>query len=256
MDIKIVIATHKRYPMPRDPVYVPLQAGRAVHPDLGYIGDDTGDSISAKNESFCEMTALYWAWKNLDAEKIGLCHYRRYFAGKSFGGKWDRILTGEQAAQLLNGTDILLPKPRNYWIETNYSQYAHAHHPEDLDAARDVIRLHYPDYLPAFDRVMARTWGHRFNMLVMDRRVLDRYCSWLFNILFRLESRLDTTGYSAYDRRVYGFIAERLLDVWLETEQPRYRELGVVNMESQHWPRKIIAFLSRKCMSFRKSEGG
>ena len=252
MKVKIVIATHKRYRVPSDELYLPVQAGRAVHDDLGYTGDDTGDHISMKNESYCELTALYWAWKNLKADAVGLCHYRRYFAGKTLGGKWERILTLRQAQKLLEKADILLPNPRNYRIETNHTQYAHAHHAKDLDTAREVISERFSEYLPAFDRVMRRTWGHRFNMIVARWEVLDRYCSWLFDILGELEQRLDLTGYSAYDRRVFGFIAERLLDVWLETERPRYRELAVVNMESQHWPRKIAAFLVRK---FRIKKG-
>lgn len=246
MDITIAIATHKHYKMPEDPLYLPVQAGHAIHPALGYTADDSGEHISGKNERYCELTVLYWAWKNLSEDAIGLCHYRRYFALRRFGRKWDRILTGAQAAQLMKDTDVLLPKPRNYFIETNYSQYAHAHHAGDLEAVRCVIGQCCPEYAAAFDRVMARTWGHRFNMLVMRRDVLDRYCSWLFDILQRLETQLDTTDYSAYDQRVFGFLAERLLDVWLETERPRYRELPVVNMESQHWPRKIAAFLGRK----------
>lgn len=252
MTIKIAVAAHKPYPMPEDAMYLPVQAGRAIHEDLGYTGDDTGEHISEKNESYCELTVLYWSWKNLDADYIGLCHYRRHFANGQLGDKWNRILTEPQAELLLKDTDVLLPKPRNYWIETNYSQYAHAHHAKDLDAARAVIAEEHPAYLDAFDTVMNRTWGHRFNMLLMRRDVLDSYCSWLFDILFRLESRLDTTGYSAYDRRVFGFIAERLLDVWLEVNHPHCRELPVVNMESQHWPKKIIAFLLRKLKALRK----
>lgn len=246
MNIQIIVATHKHYPMPADPMYLPVQAGRAIHPALDYTGDDTGDSISSRNESYCELTALYWAWKNLNADYIGLCHYRRYFAQSAFGSKWQRILTGEQAARLLEQADVLLPAERNYWIESNYSQYAHAHHAKDLDCTREIIARLCPDYLAAFDTVMARTHGHRFNMLVMRRDLLDRYCNWLFNILFELERQVDMNGYSANDRRVMGFIAERLLDVWLEIEQPRCRDLPVVNMESQHWPRKIAAFLLRK----------
>ncbi|MBQ7883295.1 MAG: DUF4422 domain-containing protein [Phascolarctobacterium sp.] len=82
MDIKILVATHKKYWMPEDEVYLPLHVGRDGKEDLGYMGDNTGDNISDKNASYCELTGLYWAWKNLDCEYIGLCHYRRYF-GKS-----------------------------------------------------------------------------------------------------------------------------------------------------------------------------
>lgn len=253
MKIRIAVAAHKPYPMPGDAMYLPVHAGRALGPDLGYAGDNTGEHISEKNRGYCELTVLYWVWKNLDGDAVGLCHYRRYLGGRTLVGKWERILTGAQAERYLREADVLLPKPRNYRIETNYSQYAHAHHAKDLDAAREVIREAYPDYLPAFDRVMARTWGHRFNMMVMGRETLDAYCTWLFDILFRLEERIDTADYSDYDRRVYGFLGERLLDVWLENQSLRVKELPVVNLESQHWPRKIAAFLRRKFTAKHKA---
>jgi hypothetical protein len=253
MKLTIAVAAHKPFPLPKDPLYLPVQAGRAIHEPLNFTGDNTGENISCRNESFCELTVLYWAWKNLDADCVGLCHYRRYFAGKVFGKKQDRILTSEQAANVLKDCEVVLPKPRNYFIETNYSQYAHAHHSSDLDAARTVIAAYHPDYLDAFDRVMQRSWGHRFNMCIMRREVLDRYCSWLFDILFRLESQIDITGYSSYDRRVFGFLAERLLDVWLETEKPICRHLNVVHTEGQNWPRKILSFLWRKIKNMGKN---
>ena len=82
--IKILVAAHKADPNIRqDEVYMPIHVGKSLHPelDLGFQGDNTGDNISEKNGSYCELTALYWAWKNLkDVEIIGLAHYRRYFA--------------------------------------------------------------------------------------------------------------------------------------------------------------------------------
>lgn len=246
MNIQIIIAAHKLYDLPADPVYLPVQAGRALRAPLPYTGDDSGDSISEKNPGFCELTCLYWAWKNLPADYLGLCHYRRYFAGKRFGPRRDRILTGAQAEALLRACPVLLPRKRNYFIETNYSQYIHAHHEEDLTATRAILAERWPDYLPAYDGIMRRTTGHRFNMLVMRRDILDRYCSWLFDVLFTLEARLDISGYSENDRRVFGFVAERLLDVWLETNGVPFRELPVIHTESQHWLKKGAAFLRRK----------
>ena len=93
---------------------------------------------------------------------------------------------------------------------------------------------------------MKRTVSHRFNMFVMSQEKLCAYCNWLFGILFELEARLDISGYSPYDARVFGFVAERLLDVWIETNGYKYRELPVVNMESQHWLRKGSSFVLRK----------
>ena len=75
-----MVATHKKYWMPEDEVYLPLHVGAEGKADLGYTKDNTGDNISVKNPNYCELTGMYWAWKNLNCEYIGLCHYRRYFA--------------------------------------------------------------------------------------------------------------------------------------------------------------------------------
>jgi len=253
MDIKILIATHKQYWMPSDPIYYPLHVGaegktdeNGNELDLGYVKDNTGDNISAKNKNFCELTGLYWAWKNLDADYIGLAHYRRHFVSKRFGEKEDRILDKASAEKLLAENDILLPTPRNYFIETNYNQYVHAHHAIDLDMTRQILSEKYEEYLKAYDESMKRTVGHRFNMFIMKKEYFDGYCTWLFDILFELERRLDISEYSAYDARVFGFVSERLLDVWLETNGLAYKEIPYLFMEKQNWIVKGMNFLKRK----------
>jgi hypothetical protein len=240
--VRIIVVAHKPFIPPQGDIFLPVHAGAANAQSIGFQSDATGDNISQKNNSFCELTGLYWAWKNLlDAEAIGLCHYRRLFNA-----------TPKRIAEILENYDSILPKPRNYFIETTYSQYAHAHHAIDLDTTREIIAERYPDCLEAFDATMKSTKGHRFNMLVMKRPLLDRYCTWLFDILFELEKRLDISGYSAYDRRVFGFVGERLLDVWIRANDIPYAELPVLHTESQHWPTKIVRFLKRKFLPARK----
>ena len=77
--IKIIVATHKKYKMPEDEIYMPVHVGKKGKESIGFIGDDEGENISEKNPYFCELTGLYWAWKNVNAEYVGLCHYRRHF---------------------------------------------------------------------------------------------------------------------------------------------------------------------------------
>jgi hypothetical protein len=245
MNIRIVVAAHKKYDMPSDDMYLALHVGCAGKEGIGFLGDDTGDNISRKNPSFCELTGLYWAWKNLDADYIGLVHYRRHFSPPALF-KRKTVIGRERMEALLAAHDVVLPRKRHYFIETNYSQYAHAHHAIDLDTTRQILSERYPGYVAAFDRSMKKTSGHRFNMFVMKRSLLDDYCRWLFDILFELEKRLDTSGYSANDARAFGFVAERLLDVWLETNGIRYAQLPVFHLESQRWPVKIRNFLWRK----------
>ncbi len=246
-DIKIIVATHKKYWMPSDPMYLPLHVGREGKEELGYIGDNTGDNISLKNNNYCELTGVYWAWKNLRADYIGVSHYRRHFVKKRIrGSKQKKVITQIQLEQILAKADIVLPKPRNYIIETNYSQYAHAHHAKDLDVTREIMREKYPEYVPSYDSYMKKTSGHRFNMFIMKRKYFDEYCAWLFDILFELESRLDISGYSKNDARVFGFVSERLLDIWLNAQNLAYTDVHVEFMETQNWLKKGGSFLKRK----------
>ena len=246
-ELAMVVATHKQYAMPQDAVYLPVFVGAALSGDAavppGFARDDEGENISAKNRSWCELTALYWAWKNTNADAVGLVHYRRHFRGR--GG----IASGAEICDALSRADAVLPKRRNYFIESTYSQYIHAHHAEDLDETRRILEERHPDFLPAFDAVMKSTSGHRFNMMVMKRPLLDDYCAWLFGVLSELERRLDISSYSDYDRRVFGFVAERLLDVYVLAKKVNFVEKPVLHLESQHWPRKIAAFLRRKFTS-------
>ena len=246
MEVQVIVAAHKPYRMPEDGAYLPLQVGAAGKPSLGFRRDDDGENISAKNANWCELTGLYWAWKNLRAETVGLVHYRRHFRGR--GG----IASGTEIAAALAKADVVLPRKRNYFIETTYSQYAHAHHAVDLDLTRQILVERHPDCIAAFDAAMRSTKGHRFNMFVMRRPQFNAYCTWLFDVLFELERRLDISSYSSNDARVFGFVAERLLDVWIATNKVGYVELPVLHLESQHWPKKALAFLLRKLRGGRR----
>lgn len=249
VDIKILVALHKDYWIPEDQMYLPVWCGACRQPDTatyGFQRDDIGNNISSRNPFFCELTALYWAWKNLNADYLGLVHYRRYFAQRSTGEKRSRIAEGKSILRILEKAPVILPCKRRYWIDTNYGQYVHAHHAEDLVQTRAILSIKCPEYLPAYDASMKCTSGHRFNMFVMRRDILDAYCTWLFEILFELESRLDISNYSKNDQRVFGFVAERLMDCWIETNHITYTEMPVVNLENQHWLKKGTAFLMRR----------
>ena len=250
MDIKILIATHKKYWMPSDEVYMPIHVGREGKDNLGYVGDNTGENISIKNPNYCELTGLYWAWKNLDCEYIGLCHYRRYFAHKSKSSKLEdkkqAIFTRDDYERLLQQYDVILPKKRNYFIETVRSQYEHAHNKRDLDEIEKIIKMQYPSYIEAFEKVMNSRKLHIYNMFVMNKALFDEYCTWLFDILFTLEKRIDITNYDKYNARVFGFLSERLFNIWLEKKKLKIKTVNVVFLEKINWVKKGKDFLKRK----------
>ena len=151
--------------------------------------------------------------------------------------------------QLLKNYDILLPTKRNYYIETVRSQYEHAHSKKDMEEIERIISELYPEYLKAFYTVMGNKKLYIFNMFVMSKTRFDAYCEWLFNILFELERRIDIGAYDKTEARVFGYLSERLFNVWLEQTKPKYKELYVVFMEKQNWIVKLEKFLQRKFLT-------
>lgn len=250
-NIKVLVATHKKYKMPEDKLYLPIHVGAEGKEDLGYQKDNEGENISIKNPYYCELTGLYWAWKNLKADYIGLCHYRRYFTMskkqyKTEEEKFQNVLTYEQADKLLDNIDILLTKKRKYYIESLYSHYKHTMHIETLDLAGEIIKEKYPKYYKEYENLKKRTWGHMFNMFIMKKEEFDKYCEWMFSILFELEKRIDFKKYDSFHARFFGRVSERLLDVYILTNSLKYKEIRVIDMQNINWWKKGTSFLRAK----------
>ncbi|MEE5993460.1 MAG: DUF4422 domain-containing protein [Oscillospiraceae bacterium] len=263
--ITIVIATHKAYQMPKDAMYLPLHVGaEGKKLDLGYVKDNTGENISLKNPSYCELTGLYWAWKNLDSDYIGLAHYRRHFMYQKKGkDPFENVLKESELQRLLSKYQVFVPVKRRYYIETLYSHYAHTHYAEHLDETRKIIEKLYPEYLPSYDKTVQRTYGYMFNMMIMRRDLFCSYCEWLFTILFALEKQMEnhTEELSAFQGRFYGRVSEIIFNAWLDyqiekgkIDSSEIKELPCIYMEKIDWNRKISSFIRAK-ITHKKYDG-
>ena len=214
----VFIATHKACPVPDNPLYLPVFVGSEGKEDIGFQRDDEGENISALNYRYCELTGLYWAWKNTDCDNLGLVHYRRYFSirpKEAKSGFLSAVLTSDEAESLLQKYRVILPGKRHYYIETIYSHYDHTFYGDQLDAARDAVTEICPDYLPSFDTFMESRSGYMFNMMIMRRDLVNDYCTWLFGLLPEIEKRVDDSQYTAFHKRWIGRVSERLFNVWL-----------------------------------------
>lgn len=250
-DIRLIVASHKKYKMPKDDMYIPLYVGSKGKESIGFERDDNGINISEKNPFFCELTGLYWAWKNLNSDYIGICHYRRHFTlsrriPKSEKEKFEILLSKEEADKILENTDIILSKERKYYIENLYNHYKHTMYIEPLDETGKIIEEKYPEYINEFKKLHKRTSAHMFNMFIMKKELLDEYCTWLFDILFELEKRMGDEKYDTFHSRFYGRISELLLDVWINTNNLKYEEIKIVDMQNINWIKKGTSFLKAK----------
>lgn len=222
MSTRIYTMAHKKFYPPNDPTYIPLHVGRAGKTDLGYLGDNTGDNISDLNCYYGELTGMYWLWKNLDYDgNIGICHYRRFFINENH-----ELLREADYDRILSEYDIITSQAIH--IDEPYrTYYGNAHNIVDLELEGEVIRELFPEDYPVFEQVMN---GHKYyfgNLMVTSRKLYDAYCEWLFTIFAELGGRIDVSSYDDYHKRIFGFLSEQLLLVWITARGLRVYESNV-----------------------------
>ncbi len=241
----IYVITHKKFDDDKldKSVYAVLHVGKGDDCSPVYLRDDTKDSIADRNPTFCELTGLYWIWKNGgdDPDELtGLVHYRRFFtdeagyAGYIKHGKLPEIYVPGGDGPGIGSRSVILPK-RYITLSTLRGSYARCHDEKDLSYVRAAMGKMCPGYISTFEKVLSGHKGFYYNMIICRRSVLCRYCEWLFPLLFEIEEQMkkSMTHENSYQERVYGFLAERLLQVWVEHEGLDIIEMPVFNTEER-----------------------
>ena len=253
-DVKILVCCHKSTSRLKDPTFPAILLGSYYAEDklkeeyADEFFDSMGENIAKLHPYCAELTAIYWAWKNYDKlenpKYIGLFHYRRYFNFKNdcpdpdlwkdaffdfsdetrqrFG--WDE----ETIYNFCNGHDMVLPRTEeildpNDWATpaTLETHYAHGHHIEDFDMAMDLVKKVHPDYADAVERTRNLHQGHFCNMFIMRKELFFDYAKWLFDIILPLSEKLNLNDskYNGAQKRVLGFLGERLFNVWIQYQK-------------------------------------
>ena len=235
MSVRIFAMTHKRFTVPDDPMYVPLHVGHAqAKEDFGYQGDDTGDNISRLNCYYAELSGVYWVWKNVhEADYVGICHYRRFLTGED-----GYVFSEKEYEALLQEYDIITTKQLELPGSYHYGFSAH-HNSGTLDETGNIIKELYPEYHDAFVRLFNGNKTYFVNIMVASKALFDEYAAWLFAILFELQKRTDLTFADDYHRRVFGFISEFLLYVWVTVRGLRAYECRVAIIGEKTETREI-----------------
>lgn len=240
-DVKILISCHKPSAALHSEVFQPIQVGAALSEERfsGMLHDDEGENISALNRSYCELTAQYWAWKNVKADYVGFFHYRRYlnlsdklYKEDKYGNVYEPFLPeagrlqekirarygwiDETVRGLMGHYDVVTIEKRlagdSDSSQTVRQQYAAAPYlqEKDLDCVLDIIRERHPDDYSYVEAYMEGTDAYYCNMYICRRDIFDRYCQWLFSILEEFCRRTDLGGYDDQQIRTVGHLGERL----------------------------------------------
>ncbi len=257
-----------------DGIFLPIQGGKALtDTDLHIQGDNElngqpCDNISDKNPTYSELTAMYWAWKNLkklhpEVKYIGLCHYRRFFAfderkffTPDIPASEDTIshykLDTDKIIRTLESGKIILVKPDTFPYSVK-AHYCICHISDNYRATQEVIHEKFPDYYDAFLDVMEHSNKlSARNMFIMKWEDFERYCEWLFAVLSEIDNRVHYQDYGTYQKRVPAFIAERLFNVYVRKNAIRAKYFNIYS--SEHSPVKtgmLRNFLSyiKRCLT-------
>lgn len=238
--LKIFNFYHKPAHMFQTPFLIPMHAGKAISKhNLNMIGDNTNINISHKNRYYGELTGMYWVWKNIQSEYIGFCHYRRYFnfyTPRAFDFIHHDIL--KNSPQIYTPTtnvlkhDIIVPQPLklNQSIE---SQYIYNHRQHDWEMLISIIKKKYPNY--SFN-VVKNQYLYPFNMFISKYDIFIFYMEFLFDLLFELESKITLPPEHSYQSRVFGFIGERLLNIFIDmvrsNQFPHLKQISIGQMQT------------------------
>lgn len=198
------------------PWEISIQVGAALADQIVCdVRDDLGENISAKNRQFCELTALYWIWKNDSSDYAGLCHYRRHF-----DLSWKEIRKlGESDIDVAVTIPILnFPSVRD--------MYENDHCIEDWEVMLGNLRKLHPDYYETALKVQAGNYYYAYNMIIARKRILDSYCEWLFPILDLCEAG-SSQKFDRYQARFIGFLAERLLTIYFVHHSSKWKLVHV-----------------------------
>lgn len=230
----IYIVAHKAFEMPKKVTeggYTPIfvGGGKEYARSNNSLTDDKGnDQISFKNPTFCELTALYWMWKNdKQSEYIGLNHYRRYFLSDVS----HQILTSSEVDSLMSMYDVILSSKIRFKSSVRMLLYRTSCYIKDIKLMEKVVKNLYPDYSPILKSFLEGNVMSFANMFVMSKQNLDKYCEWLFSILFEMEKEENMDGYTNQEKRLYGYLGELLINVWVEYNKMNVIELPVCNVE-------------------------
>lgn len=204
---KVVVyqATHAQKCVPYASFVIPIQVGAKLSEDhFEKVTDASGDNISELNGKYCELTAIYWAWKNDCYNIVGLCHYRRIF----------KLKDQKKIINILNEYDIILPKPYYYRIDLE-KEYIASHIKEDYDILMDILKNYYNEYYNTAKNVFSNNKIYPYNMFIMKKEMFDSYCNWIFDVLDKVDSKIDITHRTSYQKRYLGFLAERLFTIYV-----------------------------------------
>lgn len=191
-----------------------IHVGAALTEDRiaeGLIVDNTGENISIRNKQFCELTALYWIWKNASEDVVGLVHYRRHFI---MPVDWVERMT-------INKVDVILPVPL-YVVPNLEENYRSRHDENDLDYMFTYMK---ENHVEEYERLKA-FWQNGLyspcNMMIARKGVLDDLCEWLFPILFAVAEHGGQKE-DAYTNRYPGFLSERLISYFFNKNKDKYK---------------------------------
>lgn len=159
-------------------------------------------------------------------------------------GKLVRVANLNDASirKALVGCDILLPAREDVrdmgpGPQTIREQFISVHDERALNSCLKYIKTRFSD-IAKFESALDAPAGYFYNMFVMRREIFEEYCAFIFDTLSYFEQHYDISSSDSYQRRLPGFLAERLLNIFIAYKKSQFAkikelpEVFIVNTET------------------------
>lgn len=226
-----------------NPLYIPVRCG-AVYDErknVTMLGDDTGDNISEKRNSFCELTVLYWAWKNIKADYYGLCHYRRYLSFSStinnntddFNQVQENViddalvekynLNDSTMRGIICENDIISLQPMDFCkikqlsnktVYETLLENPNVYSKESIEIFINIFKKKYPDFSSEIDEYFSGKIWRAYNCFILKKEFFEEFCSILFDVLLEVEKHINDTSFNQEQYRFLGYMGEILFAIY------------------------------------------
>lgn len=259
MKIKILVAHHKNGYIYNDIIHEPIHVGSELSKvNLDILQDNLGNNISHLNQFYCEMTATYWAWKNISSDYIGICHYRRYFFNKKncviskkdfkysllkiksllfkdYKGSFFKnqiTIKNNNKTKFISqftmwlsdhvnssNTDIYALKPVIHFNNTNFHFFSELG-VDYLKQLKNIVKLSHNEYYYSLNLTLTSNKLHYANMIIMKSEYFSEYCDFVFDVLKQHVELNDKTmlNNDSY-LRIPGYMAELLTSTFILNKQ-------------------------------------
>ena len=227
-----------------NPLYLNVRCGAVydTREDVSMLGDDTGDNISNKVNTFGDLTVQYWAWKNVEADYYGFYKANQYLLLHSdLKNNFDktpnclnvlfsednikkyRLNLAESSKEIISKYNAIVGKPKEKKDTSFFSSFMSKLDGFCIETYIETIRSIQPDFGESAKKYNESEWEFETPLFIMDKSTFFELCEFQFSVLFELEKSLNVSKLTTNQLNIFEVFGAFLFGTFIYSKRSTYR---------------------------------